>query len=184
MGIRTASAAVVLCLLGLPASAEIYRWVDDQGNVHFTSRLHEVPPDQRGVAERPLGSGQGSLQRFEGSSPPPAAASPAPATKRPGRRGARPEPEEERVNGLTEAQWRERAEGYRAAIARLEPQVEACKKDRFRWKSGAGRRARDEEVREAQACSRARSNLSMNQTWLENWVESGRRAGVPPGWFR
>jgi clan AA aspartic protease (TIGR02281 family) len=33
-----------------PASAEIYRWTDAAGRVHFTEDLSRVPPDQRGAA--------------------------------------------------------------------------------------------------------------------------------------
>ena len=44
------------CLLWLTATpvaaAEYYRWVDDNGVLHITDNLHDVPPKQRGNANR------------------------------------------------------------------------------------------------------------------------------------
>jgi len=43
----------LLCLsTGLPAAAEYYRWVDQNGGVHFTDNLHNIPEKQRGGANR------------------------------------------------------------------------------------------------------------------------------------
>jgi clan AA aspartic protease (TIGR02281 family) len=48
------STARLLTLLVLvapaPAQAEIYRWTDDQGQMHFTQDLNRVPPRHRGAA--------------------------------------------------------------------------------------------------------------------------------------
>lgn len=38
-----------------PAGAEIYRWTDSDGRLHFTESLEQVPPDQRDAAQRRLG---------------------------------------------------------------------------------------------------------------------------------
>jgi len=50
-----AIAALTLGALGLalaaPAVAEIYRWVDGDGRLHFTTDLSKVPPAQRGRSE-------------------------------------------------------------------------------------------------------------------------------------
>lgn len=43
--------AMTLCLLAFSASAEIYKYVDDQGNVYYTDDLNQVPPDQRKAME-------------------------------------------------------------------------------------------------------------------------------------
>ncbi|CAG0983541.1 hypothetical protein MYXO_01997 [Myxococcaceae bacterium] len=55
---------LVLCI---PARAEVYRFVDGEGRVHFTSDLHAVPAEQRAAAsasaerERPAGGTLDSL---------------------------------------------------------------------------------------------------------------------------
>ncbi len=51
---RTAlGCAVVLWLAAAAVShAEVYRWVEASGELHFTTELHEVPAQQRGAAER------------------------------------------------------------------------------------------------------------------------------------
>jgi clan AA aspartic protease (TIGR02281 family) len=51
---RTYLAALLLgCCASIPAeAAEYYRWVDDSGVLHITDNLHNVPPNQRGKANR------------------------------------------------------------------------------------------------------------------------------------
>ncbi|HZO07735.1 MAG TPA: TIGR02281 family clan AA aspartic protease [Myxococcota bacterium] len=72
-----------LVLLAAPAGAEIYRWTDAEGRVHFTQDLSQVPPAQRAAAEQGDGTGAGRLQTFEGRAdapaPPAAAADSSPA---------------------------------------------------------------------------------------------------------
>jgi len=45
-----------LCLVGLCggllSAAEYYRWVDQNGVVHFTDNMHNIPEKQRGTANR------------------------------------------------------------------------------------------------------------------------------------
>ena len=57
-----------------PAGAEIYKWVDGDGKVHFTMDLTQVPPGQRRASERgaQLRSATDRVQRHSGdaSSPP------------------------------------------------------------------------------------------------------------------
>ena len=45
------AALLLITMLGSPAPAEIYKWVDAQGRVHYTANLGEVPPGQRAAAE-------------------------------------------------------------------------------------------------------------------------------------
>lgn len=47
---RVGIALVASLLLGPAASAEIYRWTDTQGRVHFTEDLGQVPAGQRAAA--------------------------------------------------------------------------------------------------------------------------------------
>lgn len=43
--------ALSILLLAAPSAAEIYRWTDDSGRVHFTQDLGQVPPRYRKQAE-------------------------------------------------------------------------------------------------------------------------------------
>lgn len=65
---RGLAASVVCALVCLPvaALAEIYRWTDAQGRVHFTQDLSQVPPEHRGsAADAARASGEGRVQTFE-----------------------------------------------------------------------------------------------------------------------
>ena len=42
---------VDIVLLAVPASGEFYKYVDKQGNIHFTDDWNQVPPDQRDSVE-------------------------------------------------------------------------------------------------------------------------------------
>jgi len=45
-------ALFLLCLLTPALAAEYYRWVDENGVLHITDNLHNVPEKQRGKAKR------------------------------------------------------------------------------------------------------------------------------------
>lgn len=46
--------------LALPAGAELYRWTDAEGRVHYAQELRRVPPEHRAEAE----PARGSVQRY------------------------------------------------------------------------------------------------------------------------
>ncbi|HKJ24819.1 MAG TPA: TIGR02281 family clan AA aspartic protease [Myxococcota bacterium] len=48
----TALLVASLGLLAAPSGAEIYKWVDGDGQIHFTTDLTQVPPGQRRASER------------------------------------------------------------------------------------------------------------------------------------
>ncbi len=79
LGILASSA-----LLPAPASADIYRWEDESGVIHFTDDLSAVPGKYRGKAREilrtPPGTGQPSHSTMgPPSSPPGPSLSPAPS---------------------------------------------------------------------------------------------------------
>ena len=81
---RTAVLLALLLLSGTPAGAEIYRWTDAEGRVHFTQDLTQVPRAERKRAEdaaRSSDAGANSrLQLYSGGpsrSRPPARPAPA-----------------------------------------------------------------------------------------------------------
>jgi clan AA aspartic protease (TIGR02281 family) len=75
------SRRALLCTLALvagwlpPAGADVYRWTDAQGQVHFTGNLDEVPEAQRDAAQRTAPSmGANRVQTYSAA---PAALAPA-----------------------------------------------------------------------------------------------------------
>lgn len=71
----------LLCVLALvagwlpPAAADVYRWTDAQGQVHFSGDLSEVPPAQRDAARRAAPEmGENRVQTYRSA---PAAIAPA-----------------------------------------------------------------------------------------------------------
>lgn len=84
---RGLAASIALGVLCVPAAAgaEIYRWTDAQGRVHFTQDLSQVPSEHRsGAAGAARSSGEGRVQTFSSPAPPaPAAPGPAGAASSP-----------------------------------------------------------------------------------------------------
>src|SRR5437879_12232382 len=86
---------LAFALVAAPAWAELYRWVDPEGVVHYTADLESIPPASRAAAQ------PGPHPRA--SAPPPPPPSPEAGSARPGggaadrRRGrnGRPEPHAE-----------------------------------------------------------------------------------------
>lgn len=77
--LRGLGVAVLLFSGAGSASAEVYRWVDGAGRVHFTSDLHQVPEAFREAAQASAqapSEARGTLQRLGSGAPeaPPAAA--------------------------------------------------------------------------------------------------------------
>ena len=82
MRIRSHSIALgtALALLAGSAEAEIYRWTDAQGRVHFTQRIDQVPPEHRAAARSKAKQKGPAIQTYEG---------PASAASQPVRRARR-----------------------------------------------------------------------------------------------
>ena len=86
----------VCTLLASPASADIYRWEDGSGGIHFTDDLSTVPPQHRGKAleiqKTPPKAGRPSVSTMGApSSPPGTPRSPGPSGGEPPDRPAIPE---------------------------------------------------------------------------------------------
>lgn len=73
----------LLALAAASAGAEIYRWTDAEGRVHFTGDLGQVPAEQRGAARE--GAAAPRSDRVQTYRTPPAARAPAAAAGRRGR---------------------------------------------------------------------------------------------------
>ncbi len=170
----TAFAFALLAASG--AGAEVYRWTDARGTVHYSSDLNEVPVAQREAARAGAGAtGRGAVMRIEAKPRPQPAAAPL---------AAAPVPQlEETYGGRNESSWRAEATKYRTAIAQLEQQAETCTAGKFPWSAGArGRTGADPSADDA--CGRIQSELEMNRRWQERFEETAHAVGVPPGWLR
>jgi clan AA aspartic protease (TIGR02281 family) len=65
---RSLALGLALLVSAAGAGAEVYRWTDDEGRVHFAGSLAEVPPAKRGEAEAStLRAAPSRLQTFESS---------------------------------------------------------------------------------------------------------------------
>ncbi|NIP99974.1 MAG: DUF4124 domain-containing protein [Nitrospinaceae bacterium] len=74
---------VLLLLLAFtqPAFAKIYKWVDDQGKMHFTNNPSDIPPDKRSTKKlKIMKSGPSNPAPKLDTTPPPA---PAPSASAP-----------------------------------------------------------------------------------------------------
>ncbi len=184
---RLAVSAALVSLVAGVAAAEIYRWTDKDG-AHFTTDLNSVPPAHRAAAKaaaaRPSSA---TVNRMDAVAPAAPEAGPAPSG---GRSPAAKAPEVEKVGAYTETQWRERAQKQRSEIEQLEEYVERCKDIEVpaRYNIRTGRRIKQQHYQrwmdDANRCSRSQSDLGVKRRQLENFLESARRRGVPPGWLR
>ncbi len=83
-GMRPTLALLAVLLLGTAAHADIYRWTDAQGRVHFTQDLSQVPESQRPAAREGARAAPPSRLQIYAS---PAPGASRPATRRRGRSG-------------------------------------------------------------------------------------------------
>jgi len=116
-------ALAVLLILAGPAGADIYRWVDDQGTVHFTDELSNVPPAARKSATlhlREAPDAGGSLSIL--GSPP----SLSPSGSGPGEASASPEP----AAPATREEFLSRIEQLKAKIDAKERHIRAVDQKR------------------------------------------------------
>lgn len=118
--------ALSMCVLlsALPASADIYRWVDGQGNMHFTDDLSNIPPSARGSATPVVREGPGSrgtVSVMEPSPDRPAAFSPTESSE-----GAPRTPESDASREGLQAQ----IEQWKAKISAKEQHIQAVDRKR------------------------------------------------------
>jgi hypothetical protein len=76
--VRIATLSLALAFAGASAAGEIYEWTDASGTKQFTTKLGNVPPDQRSAAQA---KAEARAARRAGSSAPPASAAPAPGAR-------------------------------------------------------------------------------------------------------
>jgi hypothetical protein len=182
--------ALVALLLGLaaPAAAEIYRWTDEQGNEHFSSNAHDVPPEHRTQAREAGSAAGGHVNRFESSGAPPPARSlsTTPRTVRPAKL---PPPGSARgtTEGTGRTNWQSQAQDLELAIQRAEERLDECEKRRMPDLDNlrVGRNVhRNRSLGGLGDCDPERQRVEEAEQRLADFEDRAREAGVPPGWIR
>jgi len=189
-GRRVALIALLAGALGVPPCSsladEVYRWVDDQGRVHFSS----TPPPRKRV-EAWAGDGRQRIQIAPETS---ATGERAEQARRPAPRsgpllGKRIETRSRRASKQSadatgEARWRSEANRLQADIERLENQLLATEEgaEFFEAKYEDGHRIHSEN--KSSRTDRLRHEIEQAQERLDAFEDKAREAGVPPGWLR
>lgn len=122
--ILAAAALLLVLLLPPPAAADIYRWEDAEGAVHFTDDISSIPPPYRRKATLLIREAPGTRGPL-----PPAGAPPPPA---PGSPGLPPAPAESDAAALDREreELRSRIDQLGAKIAAKESHIEAVDRKR------------------------------------------------------
>ena len=172
MVMRASLALCALLSLSGPALAEgIYRWVDDDGNVHFS----ETPPPGPSGAEEWKRPARDRITRVpDGMNAP---------VHRLDRPRARDIPEPTQIEGRSESAWRSQALGFTRKLEKLEERLER-QKDRsptgFRSSLSAARY----EARKEARIEALKREIEQAERALDDFEDLARQAGVPPGWLR
>lgn len=165
---------LLLAALGVaaPSSAEIYRWRDASGVEHFTTELHEVPPDQRPAARKRAEEGGAAVNFHSGTKQQPAPArAPRKSQAAPAKKAATPD--------WSCATLQREARRQRRLITRQEKRVAAQRKQAENIEASDTSRRKHEIRMEKEAGGLARLNAA-----LDAFEEKQRRIGVPPGCLR
>ncbi len=159
---------------GQQPAAYLYQWVDDQGNVHITDSLGNIPEKYRPTATR---------MKDTGAPQEPSTAQPqaAPVTPRKGNGEQQPD----------KAQWQQRMRNAKNQLADAESRYRGLQQQRAdlfaAWGSPAeaplaNRQQADQIDQQMQEVQR---EIERARDMIDNVIpEEARKAGVPPGWLR
>lgn len=172
--------ALALCATPGPAvSEDVYRWVDEQGRVHFSST---PPPGQR--ARKWEGEKRDEINVVgDRVNAPPARVRPRSRTGRgvPGARTEKPK----QVGGRSESEWRAQAVAMEQKISGLEQAIESVEDGpEFYRKTYRRNGVRGKRENKASRLRGLESKLQAAQDSFDRFEERARKAGVPPGWLR
>lgn len=185
-------AAALVILPHSPGRAEVYRYVDKKGTVHYTDDPDQLPEPQRSKVLRELEEKIKKEQerrrklREQGLEDPEERLPPAPE---PAPSGPHPATERLKQRKASKKAWEARADKARELVATLEKKCEELKterdinnRDRLTGaRPGAGQRYQ-KALAAYQKCQKA---LETARNYLETELpEEARKAGVPPGWIR
>jgi len=169
---RIALAVLVLLLASSYASAELYRWTDEDGRLHITDRLQNVPERYRKEMDvRPSTPARPQPRRVE---------RPAPAAPPEGAK-----PDLVLYDGKRLEWWEGAFEKKRGEIAAREAEIEGKKQfiavfERGRRLGQLFEKAEVERyVRDKEGLAADEEGLDRLKQELEDLYEEARKAGVP-----
>lgn len=181
---RLLSSLLLSCALAIPCASvagEIYRWVDAEGNVHFS----ETPPASAHAREWEKPD-DGRVTIFERDRPPlstpPAPQqdrTPPPASPQTSRQSDKPE----KIAGKYEWQWRKEARSLETKVESLEEQLESAKDSSLSGFPSSMASARF-DARKQERIERLEGQIEAAEDRLELFEDDARQSGVPPGWLR
>lgn len=172
---RLLLAACALSLLPCVAPAdEVYRWVDEQGQLHFSNT---PPPNGKAVQVEKPARPRINRVPLEGS----AAVHRGAARVRPPASAA---PERETIGGQGEAEWRARSEelGGRADAIRAELDSTRDGGEFYEARYRDGVRVGSEN--KSRRIERLEHELEAAEDVYDEFEDRARGADVPPGWLR
>lgn len=181
---RLSLALLTLVLWAGSLRAEIYKWIDKDGVVHYTDDLGQVPEKQRAKSEsdgkkgpqgKPISIMRGTSAKSPAVTPPPGAPPNAP-------NGAPKAPDVD-DQGNTQEYWQNLVKDTQSELAKSQQELEQLGEARRKnLESGPGMQQRSAEI--AQEEKRLNDKIQALQKKLENIPEQARQAGAPPGWLR
>jgi hypothetical protein len=169
--------ALVLLLAARSGSAEIYWWVDENGNVQSTSDLAQVPPEHRPRNEPSREDRITIVPELQAPRPTRTRSEPAsvePATA-PALKPASIGDGEKRIEGKAKHQWRAGYQALERHVAGFERRIERMEDEPRRYRTRTSWNLRLERVKR---------QLEQAEAARHAYEDRARRAGVPPGWLR
>jgi len=171
-----------LLVFHLPSYAELYRWEDESGVVHFTDDISQIPEKQRRKLYK-----DGSLTPYEGSSDSNISLIPSGDSSDSTKKDIdeelssdETEDENEGDESNSKAYWQKRVQDTKNQLAKAERDLEGIQKQvRDNLESGPGMQERQAKF------SKKESDLEDKIEELKEELETGlpdeaRRQGVPP----
>jgi len=161
------------------AQAELYKWVDESGAVHFTDDLTNVPLKQRPQAEK---EGQDAQENpnIQINLIPNNTKSPS-SYKSSNQFNKSISPSSARQN---EAHWQKRIKDARDDLTQAKNELdETLMARRKNLESGPGMQERQSQLAEKESALQKKIE-DLEYQVNEGIAEEARKAGVPPGWVR
>lgn len=176
---------------------QIYQWEDDQGGLHFSDDLSQVPENKRSQSKREkkkFSEENDAISTLK--TPKPDAANPAPAAATDEKGNGTTQPKEkasgdapkpataDKDNPKKEEYWQDKVAKAQKELDDAQRELDQISDARRKnLESGPGMQARQAEYAEREATLKAKVE-TLQKSLDEDIPEQARRAGIPPGALR